>query len=49
MNRKHHLLRFFAPALLAVIIGLSTATTEEGYRSSYYKNGKIHVNVLGDA
>lgn len=28
-------------------LGLADATAQEGHRSSYYKDGEIHVNVLG--
>jgi len=27
--------------------GMATTIAEEGYRASYYKDGEIHVNVLG--
>jgi len=34
-------------ATLVLLAGVFTAAAEEGYRSSYFKNGEIHVNVLG--
>lgn len=33
--------------LAAAFFNLAIASAEEGHRSSYYKNGEIHVNVLG--
>jgi hypothetical protein len=33
--------------LSLALLALATAGAEEGHRSSYYKNGEIHVNVLG--
>jgi hypothetical protein len=46
-------MKFYSPlfrlALIAAsaVHGVSAATAEEGHRSSYYKDGEIHVNVLG--
>jgi hypothetical protein len=35
-------------AILAVtIFSVATACAEDGHRSSYYKDGEIHINVLG--
>ena len=33
--------------LMAVTMGLATANAQDGHRASYYKDGEIHVNVLG--
>lgn len=33
--------------LTLAFLGLTLACAEEGFRASYYKNGEIHVNVLG--
>lgn len=32
---------------LLTVLTVTAARAEDGYRSSYYKNGEIHVNVLG--
>lgn len=37
----------FSCCLLAFSAMDSVASAEEGHRSSYYKDGEIHVNVLG--
>jgi hypothetical protein len=34
-------------ALTLILVGSSMAHADDGYRSSYYKDGEIHVNVLG--
>jgi len=47
MNENQHSLSFFALACLAITSAFQTASAQEGHRSSYYKNGEIHVNVLG--
>jgi Tol biopolymer transport system component len=36
---------FLASAI--TLFGVSAASSQENYRSSYYKDGEIHVNVLG--
>jgi len=33
--------------LATALISLATASAVEGHRASYYKNGEVHVNVLG--
>jgi hypothetical protein len=33
--------------LLVAAFGFSAASAQDSYRSSYYKDGEIHVNVLG--
>lgn len=35
--------------LMTIVLCVVTARGDEGYRSSYYKDGAIHVNVLGTA
>lgn len=49
MTYHHPFLKCFVISLLAIAFGLAAADAEEGHRSSYYKNGEIHVNVLGTA
>ena len=38
---------FILPAFSLLLLAASPSIADEGYRSSYYKNGEIHVNVLG--
>lgn len=33
--------------VVAASLGMSAANADEGHRASYYKDGEIHVNVLG--
>jgi hypothetical protein len=49
MKYPHHSTRKPTPfaILLAATLGLSVSVAEAGHRASYYKDGEIHVNVLG--
>lgn len=48
MKLQTNLLKFPLLATVAgIFLALPSVHAEEGYRSSYYKNGEIHVNVLG--
>jgi hypothetical protein len=40
-------LRTLAYTLLVAAFGFSAASVQDSYRSSYFKDGEIHVNVLG--
>jgi hypothetical protein len=34
-------------SLILVCVSVTTSNAQDNFRSSYYKNGEIHVNVLG--
>lgn len=47
MKSHHHTYRAFLVAILATTIHCAILIADEGHRASYYKDGEIHVNVLG--
>ena len=48
MKKKNASPKLFAATLLSTIfLALLMFGSEEGHRASYYKDGEIHINILG--